>query len=300
MSSSSFAGTHVAIVTPFRDDGELDLTAWARLLDWHLASGTDGVVVGVSTGESPTVSEGELLELTRRARAQVGNRLQLVVGCGGNSTAATAARVRSLSSEGVDGLLLATPAYNRPTQEGLYRHFEAAAQTAGVPLILYNVPSRTAVDMLPETVARLAQLPQITAIKEAVADMGRIDALVAQCPAGFAVLSGDDATAREAIRHGACGVISVTGNVAPALMSQMVAAARAGEAGRAAELDARLAILHDQLFIESNPIPVKWALERMGMMHGRLRLPLTPLSQRHWAAIEAALAQAGVPLAAAA
>jgi 4-hydroxy-tetrahydrodipicolinate synthase len=300
MSSSSFAGTHVAIVTPFRDDGELDLTAWARLLDWHVASGTDGVVVAGSTGESPTVTEGELFELTRRARAQLGGRMQLVVGCGGNSTAATAARVRSLSAEGVDGLLLATPAYNRPTQEGLYRHFEAAAQAASVPLILYNVPSRTAVDMLPETVARLARLPRILAIKEAVPDMARIDALVAQCPAGFTVLSGDDATAREAIHHGACGVISVTGNVAPALMSQMVAAARAGEAGRAAELDARLVILHDKLFVESNPIPVKWALERMGMMRGRLRLPLTPLSQRHWAAVEAALAQAGVPLAAAA
>jgi 4-hydroxy-tetrahydrodipicolinate synthase len=300
MPSSSFSGTHVAIVTPFRDDGEIDFTAWSRLLDWHMASGTDGVVVAGSTGESPTVSEGEVLELTRRARAQVGARLQLVVGCGGNSTAATAARVRSLSAESVDGLLLATPAYNRPTQEGLFRHFEAAAQAANVPLILYNVPSRTAVDMLPETVARLARLPQILAIKEAVADMARIDALVAQCPAGFAVLSGDDATARDAISHGACGVISVTGNVAPQLMSQVVAAARAGEAGRAAELDARVAALHDKLFVESNPIPVKWALERMGLMRGRLRLPLTPLSQRHWAAVEAALAQAGVPLAAAA
>lgn len=300
MPSSSFSGTHVAIVTPFRDDGEIDFTAWSRLLDWHVASGTDGVVVAGSTGESPTVSEAEVLELTRRARAQVGTRLQLVVGCGGNSTAATAARVRSLSAEAVDGLLLATPAYNRPTQEGLFRHFEAAAQVASVPLILYNVPSRTAVDMLPETVARLARLPPVLAIKEAVADMARIDALVAQCPAGFAVLSGDDATARDAISHGACGVISVTGNVAPALMSQMVAAARAGEAGRAAELDARLATLHDKLFVESNPIPVKWALERMGLMRGRLRLPLTPLSQRHWAAVEAALAQAGVPLAAAA
>lgn len=300
MPSSSFSGTHVAIVTPFRDDGEIDFTAWSRLLDWHVASGTDGVVVAGSTGESPTVSEAEVLELTRRARAQVGTRLQLVVGCGGNSTAATAARVRSLSAEAVDGLLLATPAYNRPTQEGLFRHFEAAAQVASVPLILYNVPSRTAVDMLPETVARLARLPPVLAIKEAVADMARIDALVAQCPAGFAVLSGDDATARDAISHGACGVISVTGNVAPTLMSQMVAAARAGEAGRAAELDARLATLHDKLFVESNPIPVKWALERMGLMRGRLRLPLTPLSQRHWAAVEAALAQAGVPLAAAA
>lgn len=300
MNSPAFAGAHVALVTPFRDDGEVDFSAWARLLDWHVASGTDGVVVGGSTGESPTVTETELLELARRARAQVGGRMQVIVGCGSNSTAATVARVRSWSAEGVDGLLLVTPAYNKPTQEGLFRHFEAASEAAGVPLILYNVPSRTAVDMQPETVARLARLPQVRAIKEAVPDMARIDALAAQCPAGFAILSGDDATVREAIGHGACGVISVTGNVAPALMSRMIAAARAGDAAQAAALDAQLSGLHEKLFVESNPIPVKWALERMGTIRGRLRLPLTPLSQRHFATVEAALMQAGVSLAAAA
>jgi 4-hydroxy-tetrahydrodipicolinate synthase len=291
---------HVAIVTPFRDDGEVDFTAWARLLDWHVASGTDGVVVGGSTGESPTVTDAELLELVRRAKAQAGGRMQIVVGCGSNSTATTAARVRAWSAEGVDGLLLATPAYNKPTQEGLYRHYEAASQAAGVPLILYNVPSRTAVDMLPETVGRLARLAHIVALKEAVPDMARIDALAAQCPAGFSILSGDDATARESIAHGASGVISVTGNVAPALMSQVIATARAGDTAQAAQLDAELSGLHEKLFVESNPIPVKWALERMGMMRGRLRLPLTPLSQRHFATVEAALVQAGVSLAAAA
>lgn len=290
----------MAIVTPFRDDGEVDFTAWSRLLDWHAASGTDGVVVGGSTGESPTVTDSELLELARRARAQLGNRVQVIVGCGSNSTALTVARVRAWSAEGVDGLLLATPAYNKPTQEGLFRHFEAAAQATSVPLILYNVPSRTAVDMLPETVGRLARLPHVAAVKEAVAEMARFDALAAQCPSAFTILSGDDASARESIRHGARGVISVTGNVAPALMSQMIAAARAGEDARAAELDAQLSGLHDKLFVESNPIPVKWALERMGMIRGRLRLPLTPLSQRHHAVVEAALAQAGVSLAAAA
>ena len=298
--ASAFSGVHVAIVTPFRDDGEIDWNAWARLLDWHMASGTAGIVVGGTTGESPTLSDAELLELTRRARGQVGARLQVIVGCGSNSTAATVERVRACSAEGVDALLLVTPAYNRPMQEGLYRHFEAAAQAAGAPVILYNVPSRTAVDLHPETVARLARLPRIVAIKEAVADMARIDALVAQCPAGFAILSGDDATARAAIRHGAQGVISVTANVAPALMSQMIAAACAGESARAAELDARLAGLHEQLFVETNPIPVKWALERMGLARGRLRLPLSPLSQRHFATVEAALAQAGVQLAVAA
>jgi 4-hydroxy-tetrahydrodipicolinate synthase len=226
--------------------------------------------------------------------------MRLIVGCGSSSTAATVARVRDFSMEGVDGLLLVTPAYNKPTQEGLYRHFESAAQAAGVPLILYNVPSRTAVDLQPETVARLARLPRIAAIKEALADVARISELRSQCPEGLGILSGDDATARAAMQRGACGVISVTANVAPALMSQMIAAARAGDAAGAAELDARLAALHEKLFIETSPIPVKWALERMGMIRGRLRLPLTPLSQRCHALVEAALAQAGVPLAAAA
>lgn len=298
--SPAFAGTHVAIVTPFRDDGEIDWTAWSRLLEWHAAAGTDGVVVGGTTGESATLRDEELLELTRRARAQVGARMQVIVGCGSNCTATTSARAREFSAEGVDGLLLVTPAYNKPTQEGLYRHYEAAAQASGVPLILYNVPSRTAVDLLPETVARLARLPRIVAVKEAVADLSRVAALAAQCPPGFGVLSGDDASARAAVAHGACGVISVTANVAPALMSGMVDAARAGDAARAAELDARLAGLHDKLFVETNPIPVKYALERMGMIRGRLRLPLTTLSQRHAPAVEAALGEAGVPLAAAA
>ncbi len=300
MPSPALAGTHVAIVTPMREDGAIDWAAWSRLLDWHAGSGTQGVVVGGTTGESPTVTADELLELTRRARAQIAGRMQLIVGCGSNDTATTVARVRAFSNEGVDGLLLATPAYNKPMQQGLYLHFEAAAAASGVPLILYNVPSRTAVDMHPETVARLAQLPRIVAIKEAVPDMARIRALVAQCPAGFCVLSGDDASARDAIAHGAHGVISVTANVAPVAMSQMVAAARGGDVARAREMDARLAGLHEKLFVETNPIPAKWALERMGMMRGHLRLPLTPLSQWHYAVVESALAQAGVTLAAAA
>jgi 4-hydroxy-tetrahydrodipicolinate synthase len=291
---------HVAIITPFRDDGEVDWAAWSRLIDWHAANGTNGVVVGGTTGESPTISESELLELTRRARAQAGGRMQIVVGCGTNSTAATAERVRLYSAEGVDGVLLVTPAYNKPSQEGLFRHFEAAAQAATVPVILYNVPARTAVDMLPDTVARLARLPRIVAIKEAVPHMGRIRELRQHCPPDFGVLSGDDATTREAIHNGANGVISVTGNVAPDLMSQMVNAALGGDAARAAEIDARLASLHQNLFLEANPIPVKWALERMGLVRGRLRLPLTPLGQRHHGAVEEALVTAGISLAAAA
>lgn len=300
MPAELVSGTHVAIVTPFRDDGEVDFQAWERLLDWHLAGGTDGIVVGGTTGESPTLREAELTELARRARAQVGARMRVIVGCGTNSTADTVERVRYYSAQGLDGLLLVTPAYNRPSQEGLFRHYEAAAQAATVPVILYNVPSRTAVDLLPETVARLARLPRIVGIKEAVASMPRIRELAALCPPGFGLLSGDDATAREAIRNGATGVISVTGNVAPQLMSQMIGAALARNDALAAELDARLAGLHQALFLEANPIPVKWALERMGMTRGRLRLPLTSLAQRHHAAVEAALAQAGIALAAAA
>jgi 4-hydroxy-tetrahydrodipicolinate synthase len=300
MSSPLVSGSQLAIVTPFRDDGEIDWPTWSRLLDWHAASGTTGVVVGGTTGESPTISDAELAELTQRARAQLSNRVQIIVGCGTNSTAGTVERVRHFSSLGIDGVLLVTPAYNRPSQEGLFRHYEAAAQASAVPVILYNVPSRTAVDLLPETVARLARLPRIVGIKEAVASMQRVRELVAQCPPGFGLLSGDDASAREAMRNGATGVISVTGNVAPALMSQMVAAARAGEESRAAELDTRLAGLHQALFLEANPIPDKWAMERMGLIRGRLRLPLTPLAQRHHAAVEAALAQAEISLAAAA
>ncbi|MET0281606.1 MAG: 4-hydroxy-tetrahydrodipicolinate synthase [Steroidobacteraceae bacterium] len=300
MSSQAFSGSHVAIVTPFREDGEIDWQAWARLVEWQVASGTSGIVVGGTTGESPTLAESELVELTRRARAQAAGRLQIIVGCGTNSTASTVERVRLYSGEGVDGLLLVTPSYNRPPQEGLYRHFEAAAQAAGVPVILYNVPSRTAVDLLPDTVARLARLPRVVAIKEAVAQMQRIRELAQVCPQGFGILSGDDATAREAVRHGAGGVISVTANVAPAQMSQMIQAALRGEEALAANRDAELARLHQDLFLEANPIPVKWALERMGVIGGRLRLPLVPLSQRHHAAVDAALAQAGVQRAVAA
>jgi 4-hydroxy-tetrahydrodipicolinate synthase len=300
MASAAFSGTHVAIVTPMQADGSIDWAAWTRLLDLHVVAGTTGVVIGGTTGESPTVSDEELRELVLRARERVAGRLQLIVGCGTNSTAGTVARVRECSTFGVDGLLLVTPAYNRPTQEGLFRHYEAAAAAATVPVILYNVPSRTAVDLLPETVARLAQLPRIAALKEAVASMQRIDELRAACPKGFGILSGDDATVREAIMHGADGVISVTANVAPALMARMIAAARGGDADTARELDARLAGLHEKLFVEANPIPVKWALAQMGLAGPTLRLPLTPLSPRFHDVVAAALRQAGVELAVAA
>jgi 4-hydroxy-tetrahydrodipicolinate synthase len=287
-------GSLVAIVTPMRPDGAVDLEAWTRLLDLHLASGTNGIVVGGTTGESVTLTDAELRELTIRACERARGRLAVLAGAGTSSTAATVARVRWLSELPVDALLVVTPAYNRPTQEGLYQHFAAAAAAAARPIVLYNVPGRTAVDMKPATVERLARVAGIVGIKEAVPEMSRVRELVAGLPHGFVVLSGDDATAREAIAGGARGVISVTANVAPRAMSEMVAAALAGDTARASEIDARLAGLHRELFVEANPIPAKWALAQMGLMGPALRLPLTPLAQAHHAAVRGAARAAGV------
>lgn len=290
-----FAGSYVAIATPMQPDGSLDLPAWERLVDLHCHSGTRGIVVGGTTGESPTLAEEELRLLVQRAAARAEGRLAVIAGAGTNSTAGTVERVCRMSDWPVDGLLIVTPSYNRPTQEGLYRHFAAVADAAGAPVILYNVPSRTAVDLLPHTVGRLSQLPRIAAVKESVPTMQRIRELTACARPGFVVLSGDDATAREAVAAGAAGVISVTANVAPAAMAQVMAAA-AGDTARAAQLDARLAPLHQALFLETNPIPVKWALARMGLMGGTLRLPLVELSGGHHAALERALLAAGIEL----
>ena len=289
-----FAGSLVAIVTPMRADGSIDFEAWARLLDFHVANGTDGVVVGGTTGESATLREGELRELLLRAAERLHGQLPVIAGAGTSSTATTVERVGWLSELPIDGLLLVTPSYNRPTQEGLYQHFAAAAAAARKPLLLYNVPTRTAVDMQPATVARLARLAGIVGIKEAVADSVRVRELLAGCPGEFVVLSGDDASAREAIALGARGVISVTANVAPRAMSQMLATARRGEAERAAELDAPLGALHRELFAEANPIPVKWLLAQMGLIGSGIRLPLTPLAAEHHAAVLGAARAAGV------
>ena len=289
----SFSGSLVAIVTPMQPDGSLDLAAWARLIDFHLASGTQGIVVGGTSGESATLREAELRELIERACAQVRGRIPVIAGAGTSSTATTVERVAWLSTLPIDGLLLVTPAYNRPTQEGLYLHFAAAAAAATRPIVLYNVPSRTAVDMLPATVARLSKLPGVVAVKEALANISRIRELVEVAPQGFAVLSGDDGTAREALGGGARGVISVTANVAPRAMSDMVAAALAGDKSRAQQLDAPLAGLHRELFVEANPIPAKWTLAQMGLIGSALRLPLTPLAAAHHAQVRAAAAAAG-------
>ena len=289
-----FSGSLVAVVTPMRSDGRVDFEAWARLVDFHLQNGTGGIVVAGTTGESPTLRDSELRELTERACDQARRRIPIIVGAGTNSTAATVERIGWLSELPVDGLLIVTPAYNRPTQEGLYLHFAAAAEAARKPIILYNVPARTAVDMLPATVVRLSQLPGIVAVKEAVTEPGRVRALVDACRKDFVVLSGDDATARRSFQEGSRGVISVTANVAPRGMADVVAAGVRGDYATAEKLDAPLAALHRDLFIEANPIPTKWALARMGLIGEGIRLPLTPLSAASQPAVLAALQGAGV------
>jgi len=289
-----FSGSLVAIATPMRPDGAVDLGAWERLLDFHAASGTSGIVVGGTTGESATLTDSEFWQLTERACTHVRKRMQVIVGAGTSSTASTVERARKLSELPIEGLLIVTPAYNRPTQEGLYQHFAAVARAARAPVIMYNVPARTAVDMLPATVQRLSQLPGIVAVKEAVPDLERVRKLVDLCPKDFAVLSGDDATARRSVLAGAKGVISVTANVAPRAMSDMVAAALKGDAAAAAQLDEPIAALHRDLFLEANPIPTKWALMRMGMIESGIRLPLTELSAQYQPAVLAALSTAGV------
>jgi 4-hydroxy-tetrahydrodipicolinate synthase len=293
-----FSGSLVAMVTPMLEDGSLDLDAWDRLLELHLGRGTTGVVIGGSTGESVALSAAEQGGLLARARARVGTRMALIAGVGGSATSAVVERARRLSALGPDGLLAVTPAYNRPTQEGLYRHFAAIAAAVTVPVVLYNVPSRTAVDLLPATVARLAELPRIVGIKEAVGDMARIRELLAVAPRGFAVLSGDDASACQAVLGGARGVISVSANVAPAAVAAVMAAALRGERALAERLDAPLAALHRELAVESNPIPVKWALADMQLIQPGIRLPLTWLSAAAQPRVRAALraAQSAEPV----
>jgi 4-hydroxy-tetrahydrodipicolinate synthase len=289
-----FSGSLVAVVTPMLESGAVDFEAWARLLDFHLANGTQGIVVGGTTGESATLRDAELRELTVRACAQVRGRLAVIAGGGTSSTAATVERVGWLSELPIDAMLLVTPAYNRPPQEGLYRHFAAAAAASRKPILLYNVPARTAVDMQPHTVARLARLAGIVGVKEAVPDAARVRELLECCPGGFVVLSGDDFSARASLAAGARGVISVTANVAPRAMADMISAALRGEAARAAQLDATLAELHRQLFVEANPIPVKWLLAQMGLIPPGVRLPLTPLAPEHQGAVRTAAQAAGI------
>ncbi len=291
-----FTGSIPALVTPMLADGAIDFAAWDRLLDFHLAEGSDALVVGGTTGESPTLDRAELEELIRRARRRTADRVPVIAGSGTNGTAKSIALSRLCESAGADALLLVTPYYNRPTQLGMRLHFEAIADAVGIPVILYNVPGRTACDLLPATVLELAAHPRIVGIKEATGDLARIREITAGAPTGFEVLSGDDPTAAKAMQQGACGVISVTANVAPRAMHELCAAALAGRHAEAGVIDARLAELHTTLFVEPNPIPAKWALERLGLIGPGIRLPLTPLSAERRGEVEAAMRAAGLEL----
>ena len=291
-----FSGSMVAIVTPMTADGGLDWPAWDRLLDFHAREGTDGIVVSGTTGESPALSMDEIEELTRRAVARCRGKVKVIVGAGTNSTSGTVARTRTLSRLGVDAVMLVTPYYNKPPQEGLYRHFSAAADASEVPVILYNVPSRTSVDLLPSTVARLARNPKIVAVKEATGSLSRARETLDACPPEFTLLSGDDATAIELMGVGARGVISVSANVAPRRMREACEAALSGELTKARAIDASLQHLHKDLFIEASPIPVKWAVARMGLIGNAIRLPLVELSAAHQDTVLRAMRAAGVTI----
>jgi 4-hydroxy-tetrahydrodipicolinate synthase len=291
-----FSGSMVALVTPMTADGGLDWVAWDRLLDFHVAEGSDGIVVAGTTGESPALAVEEIEELTRRAVARCRGKMKIVVGCGTNATATTVARTRLLSRLGVDGVMIVAPYYNKPPQEGLYRHFAAAADASAVPVILYNVPSRTAVDVLPSTIARLAQHPQIVGVKEAIGTLQRARELRALCPEDFTLLSGDDASFVDFLSVGGKGVISVTANVAPRAMREACAAALAGDLAAARAIDAALQPLHRDLFVEASPIPVKWAVAQLGLIGGGLRLPLVELSATHRDLVLRAMRAAGIEL----
>jgi 4-hydroxy-tetrahydrodipicolinate synthase len=293
-----FSGSIVALVTPMVESGGLDLSAWDRLLDWHLAQGSDGIVVCGTTGESPTVTAAEAAELIARARIRLRGRVPLIAGTGTNSTAGSIERARQAQDSGADALLVVTPYYNKPTQEGLFRHFTAIAESVSIPIILYNVPGRTGVDLVPDTVLRLAAHPRIVAIKEASGTAARARELVTRLDGRMDVLGGEDACACESMLAGASGVISVTANVAPAAMHELTVLARRADVARARELDARLQALHGALFVEANPIPVKWAVEQLGLIGGALRLPLTRLSAAAQPVVREALRALDIPCAA--
>jgi len=287
------AGSLVAVVTPMEADGEIDWMAWDALIDWHLSEGTNGIVVVGTTGESPTVTLEESVELVAKAVERVAGRIPVIAGAGTHATASSIERARVLSEAGADALLMVTPYYNKPPQAGLIKHFLSVADAVSTPIILYNVPGRTGVDMLPKTVAEIAAHPRVVAIKEAVAGAERVRDSLALAP-GFTVLSGDDPTFVDAMHAGARGVISVTANVAPAPMQSIAAAALQGDWETARRLDASLAELHQGLFVEPNPIPAKAALKMMGKIEGGVRLPLVELSAAAEAPLRQILKAAGV------
>ena len=288
-------GSIVALVTPMHDDGSVDYASLRKLIDWHIAEGTDCIGVVGTTGESPTVSVQEHQEIIRVAVEQAARRVPIMAGCGANSTAEAIELAKFARSVGADCQLQVVPYYNKPTQEGQYLHFKAIAEAVGdLPIVLYNVPGRTVADMQHETVLRLAQVPGIVGIKEATGNIERAQWLIKEAPPGFAIYSGDDPTAVALMLCGGQGNVSVTANVAPRLMHELCVAAVAGDAKQAMALQRRLLPVHRHLFVEANPIPVKWAMARMGLCGGAMRLPMTPLSGSNEAAVAGALRAAGL------
>ena len=287
------SGSIVALVTPLLDDGSVDYPALRRLIDWHIAEGTDCIGVVGTTGESPTVNVDEHCEIIRVAVEQAAGRVPIMAGCGANSTAEAIELARFAQKVGADCQLQVVPYYNKPTQEGQYQHFKAIAEATGdLPVVLYNVPGRSVADMAHDTVLRLAQVPGIIGIKEATGNIERAQWLIKETPASFAVYSGDDPTAVALMLCGGQGNVSVTANVAPRLMHELCVAAMAGDVSTAMALQMRLLPVHRQLFVEPNPIPVKWAMARMGLCGPALRLPLTPLTPALHAGVEQALRSA--------
>jgi len=287
-------GSMVALVTPMNPDNSLDWVSLHKLVDWHLEQGTHGIVAVGTTGESPTLIVEEHLEVIRRVVDQVNGRIPVIAGTGANSTLEAIEWTSAAKDIGADACLLVTPYYNKPTQEGLFLHHEHIAKAVAIPQILYNVPGRTGVDMKTDTVLRLAQVPNIIGIKEATGDIARAQDLIAQAPKEFAVISGDDATAVELILAGGKGDISVTANVVPRAIAQMCELALAGNASEARALNEQLMPLHQAMFVESNPIPVKWAVAQMGLIQTGIRLPLTPLSAQYHPQVQSALHAAGL------
>lgn len=294
MAQSAIQGSLPAIVTPMHEDGSLDLPRLRSLIDWHVREGSDGIVVVGTTGESPTVDFDEHCRLIEVTVEQAAGRIPVIAGTGANSTAEAIELAKFARRAGANAHLSVAPYYNKPTQEGIYLHFKAIAEAVDLPMILYNVPGRTAADMSNDTALRLAQVPGVIGIKDATGNIERGSELLKRAPQGFAVLSGDDATALALTLLGGQGVISVTANVAPRLMHQMIQAAMAGDLATARAINFRLLSLHRHLFVEANPIPVKWACVQMGLIESGLRLPMTPLSPECHERVLSALREAGL------
>ncbi|GAB3495100.1 4-hydroxy-tetrahydrodipicolinate synthase [Curvibacter fontanus] len=294
-SHRQITGSIVALVTPLHEDGSVDYPTLRKLIDWHIAEGTDCIGVVGTTGESPTVNVDEHCEIIRVSVEQAKGRVPIMAGCGANSTAEAIELAKFAKKVGADCQLQVVPYYNKPTQEGQYLHFRAIAEAVGdLPMVLYNVPGRTVADMAHDTVLRLTQVPGIVGIKEATGNIERAQWLIRDVPKGFAIYSGDDPTAVALMLCGGHGNISVTANVAPRQMHELCVAAMAGDVKRAMEIQFKLMPLHKHLFVEPNPIPVKWAMQRMGRCGGTLRLPMTPLTAANQPAVEAALRATGL------